>query len=340
MKKFASLLALTLILVGCVRESKQEESSKNLVNIKLEVSASDLITRAAESTGYSSALGAIQNFSDEDWAKYDLRYIFEIYPANDNGTDTPLKERQVQVVERFDSNNYVYFYINIEPSRSYRFVIFADIVNQDERGDLYYDTTDLRNITLKEDKINPMDEARDAYFATKRVTITGQNVETIMLKRPFGKLRVVTTDYEYIENYAVPAKAELTYYNCEIFKSFNAVDGTISTTLTDKALVHEFDLSKSAPYTVGVDASPGNMTLFTDYLLAAPEGQREVHFTLTVWDKDNKLINGIDCNMPVHVERNHLTTVSGNILTVSTDINVNVDSELKEGVTIHPDLDE
>ena len=288
MKKFVSLLVLALLLTSCIREAKQDTSNESLVNLKIAVSANDLITRADESTGYSSALGAIQNFSDEDWEKYDLRYIFEIYPVDDNGTSAPLKERQVQVVERYDSENLVYFYINIAPSKRYRFVIFADIVNQDERSDLYYDTTDLRNITMKDGTINPLDEARDAYFATKIVNITGQNIETIMLKRPFGKLRVVTTDYEFIENYAAPAKAKLTYYNCELFKSFNAVDGTISTTLPEHTLTHEFNIAKNSLYTTGVDAKPSHMTLFTDYLLAAPEGQREVHFTLSVWDKEDR----------------------------------------------------
>lgn len=334
MKKFASIVAFALLCIGCISEHKQDTPNEPLVNLKIAVSANDLITRAEESTGYSSALGAIQNFSDEDWAKYDLRYIFEIYPADDNGTSAPLKERQVQVVERYDSENDVYFYINIAPSKRYRFVVFADIVNQDERSDLYYDTTDLRNITMKEGTINPLDEARDAYFATKIVNITGENIETIMLKRPFGKLRIVTTDYEFIENYAAPVKAKLTYYNCEIFKSFNAVDGTISTTLPEQMLTYEFNIAKNSLYTTGVDAKPSHMTLFTDYLLAAPEGQRAVHFTLSVWDDNNKLINSIDCDIPVKIERNHLTTVTGNILTVSTGINIDIAHELKEGETV------
>ena len=334
MKKFASILATTLLFAGCISEHKQDISNTPLVNIKVAITADDLITRADDTEGYSSALGAIQNFSDDDWAKYDLRYIFEIYPANDDGTSAPIKERQVQVVERYDSENDVYFYINIEPSKSYRFVVFADIVKQNERNDLYYNTADLRNITMREGMINPLDEARDAYFATKKVTVTGSNIETIKLKRPFGKLRIVTTDYEYIENYAAPAKAQLTYYNCELFKSFNAVDGTISTTLSAPELTYEFNIAKNSLYTEGIDANPGNMTLFTDYLLAAPEGQREVHFTLTVWDKDSRLINGIDCNIPVNIERNHLTTVSGNILTTSTNINIDIDHELKEGETL------
>ena len=338
MKKVASLLALSLLFVGCISEPKQDISNESPVNLTVAVSAKDLITRAEQTDGYSSALGAIQNFSDEDWAKYDLRYIFEIYPANDDGTSAPLRERQVQVVEQYDSENDVYFYINIPPSKRYRFVVFADIINQDERDDLYYDTKDLRNITIKKGTNNPLDEARDAYFATKIVNITGENIETIMLKRPFGKLRIVTTDYEYIERYAAPAKAKLTYYNCKLFKSFNAVDGTISTTLPEQELTYEFNIAKNSIYTTGVDAKPSHMTLFTDYLLAAPEGQRTVHFTLSVWDKDDKLINGIDCNIPVYIERNHLTTVSGNILTVSAGINVDIEHELKEGETKHQQL--
>ena len=73
------------------------------------------------------------------------------------------------------------------------------------------------------------------------------------------------------------------------------------------------------------------MTLFTDYLLAPRVGQDEVHFTLSVWDTDGDIIKTQDFNVPIPVERNNLTTISGNLLTAEADINVNIHHKLQEG---------
>lgn len=336
MRKLLSLLALAFTFIACQNEHKQDITDSTTVDIKLSVTSQDVVTRAeSDITGYSSALGAIDNFTEEDWAKYDLRYTFEVYPAGDNGSGAPIANtRQVKTINRFNKDKDVYFNVRLTPNKTYKFVVFADFVNQGESDDIYYNIADLRNITAIDGKISPMDEARDAYFATEEIKITSHLEKSIELKRPFGKLRVVTTDYEYVENYAAPSKAKVTYYNCEIFKSLNAVNGTISTARTAKELTFEYDLNKSGIYTAGADAEAGNMTLFADYLLAPRAGQDEVNFTLMLWDANGKEIKGNDFNLPIPVERNHLTTITGNLLTSEADIKINVNHKLNEGETL------
>ena len=120
----------------------------------------------------------------------------------------------------------------------------------------------------------------------------------LTLTRPFGKIRVVTTDYEHIEKYAAPAKAVVEYYNHEIFKSFNAVNGQISTARQgDNELKFEYDLAKDKLYTEDRDSKSTDMTLFADYLLARPEGQSEVNFILSVYDAQGGLIKSNDFNL-------------------------------------------
>ena len=331
MRKFLSLWALVLLFTACQNDNRQEASNNSLVDVRLCVSAEDVATRAEEATGYSSALGAILNFNDADWQKYDLRYTFEVYAADDNGSGTPVAERQIRILDKYTDDKGVFFDISLTPYKSYKFVVFADIVNQGDLSDLYYDTADLRKISMKDGKSNPMDEARDAYFASEQVTVnTSEIIDTIMLKRPFGKLRVVAEDYDYVANYAAPAKAKVEYYNCEIFKSFNAVSGSVSSIRPEQELVFEYDLAKDGLYTAGLDAQESKMTLFTDYILAMPIGESEVNFTLSLWAEDGREIRGHNFNMPIPIERNHLTTITGNLLTTSATIKVNVNHTLQD----------
>ena len=338
MKKLLSFLAMALLFVACQNDAGQELSNDALVSVKLNVTAQDLTTRADDATavaGYSSALGAIQNFTTEDWAKYDLRYTLEVYAAGDNGSGTAIgNARQIKTV---DSYKEVFFEVRLAPNKNYKFVVFADFVNQGEQSDLYYNTEDLRAITMMDGKMNPMDEARDAYFASKELLVKSNIEEPIVLQRPFGKVRAVTTDYEFVKNYAAPAKAVVTYYNCEVFKSFNAVNGAISTARSEAENTYEYEIGKDKLYTAGVDAENANMTLFADYLLAKPTAQSEVYFTLAVYAANGDHINSQDFNVAIPIQRNYLTTIKGNLLTETANIEVKIDHELKEGNTIDPE---
>ena len=341
MKKLFSFLAMMLLFAACQTEPGFDTNENGLVTARFSVGAHEISTRADETTattGFSSALGAIDNFTDADWANYNLRFIFEVYAKDDNGSGNPIaKERQVQVVDKFDNDDAVFFEVRLVPNKEYKFVVFADFVNNDTTAenvtDLYYDTTDLRNITMiaSDDKMKPMNEARDAYFITENRVIKTDIEAPLTLTRPFGKIRVVTTDYEHIAKYAAPAKAVVEYYNHEILKSFNAVNGQISTARQgDNELKFEYDLAKDKLYTIDRDSKSSDMTLFADYLLARPEGQSEVNFILSVYDAQGGLIKSNDFNLQIPIERNHLTTIEGNLLTTQTNIKVTINDDLAE----------
>ena len=341
MKKLFSFLAMMLLFAACQTEPGFDTNENGLVTARFSVGAHEISTRADETTattGFSSALGAIDNFTDADWANYNLRFIFEVYAKDDNGSGNPIaKERQVQVVDKFDNDDAVFFEVRLVPNKEYKFVVFADFVNNgttaEDVTDLYYDTTDLRNITMiaSDDKMKPMNEARDAYFITENRVIKTDIEAPLTLTRPFGKIRVVTTDYEHIEKYAAPAKAVVEYYNHEILKSFNAVNGQISTARQgDNELKFEYDLAKDKLYTEDRDSKSTDMTLFADYLLARPEGQSEVNFILSVYDAQGGLIKSNDFNLQIPIERNHLTTIEGNLLTTQTNIKVTINDDLAE----------
>ena len=338
------------------------------VDFQISVGAPELATRAGEDgadtqNAKDSAFGAIDYFQSTDWSSVDLRYSLEVYDAKadfSNTTDVhPVKDRQVIIVDEYQP---VVFDLRLVPNREYRFVVFADFVGEDSavtvngktmlahQADLGLHHTigaDLRSITIKKDAIN--EERTDAYFAFEDVKITNSAAKDIVLRRPYGKLRVIATDLAEL-NLNVDPKAVKVTYTAKHPQTFNAVTGVVGEV---EAVDYEFDyrygnISKNSLaehyYTAGYDAKTvenanGNtrhshITLFTDYILAEPTSedapvQTPYHFTMAVYDDvamaDTNLIKETAFTTDIPVERNHLTTVIGNVLTTATEIEVRID---------------
>ena len=335
MKKLLSILALALCFVACQNEGVENATNGDLVNVVLTVDAPELgATRADGDTnaGKNSAFGAIDFFNDADWANYDVRYILEVYDANDNGEGEPIyRERLVNYLDKYAPTH---FDLRLVPNREYKFVVFADFVKQGANEDLYYDTTDLRNITAKTDAEgwNAMNEARDAYFVSKNLKVETSLNETLTLTRPFAKLRVIATDLDYIAGYSAPGYVEVTYVTEPLYKSFNAVNGKLNATeLTGTELVYGFEVKKDAPYTEGYDAEAKNQTLFADYIFAREGQQSPVNFKMAVYEsKGGRLIKETEFNTQIPVQRNYLTTITGDILTTQANITIKVDDDFKD----------
>ena len=343
MKKLLSILALALCFVACQNEGVENATNGDLVDVVLTVDAPELgVTRADgdADSGKNSAFGAIDFFNDADWANYDVRYILEVYNANDDGTGEPIyRERLANYLDKYAPTQ---FELRLVPNREYKFVVFADFVAQGTQDDLYYDTTDLRNITAKTDveDWDAMKEARDAYFVTENVNVTTGLNKTLTLTRPFGKLRVIATDLDYIAGYSAPGYVEIKYHTEALYKSFNAVNGNLNEAqLTGDELVYGFDVKKDAPYTEGYDAEAKNQTLFADYLYAREGQQIPVNFEMSVYEsKGGRLIKTTDFNTQIPVQRNHLTTIIGDLLTTQANITIIVNDNFDDEM-INPSME-
>ena len=342
MKKLLSILALALAFVACQNEPNIGDKNSDLANVVLNIEAPELATRADgdADAGKNSAFGAIDFFSDADWANYDVRYILEVYAANDEGTGEPIyRERLVNYLDKYAPTQ---FELRLVPNREYKFVVFADFVEQGSKDDLYYDTTDLRNITAKTgvEGWNAMNEVRDAYFVSENVEISTSGTKTLTLKRPFGKIRVIATDLDYIAGYSKPGYVEVTYHTEALYKSFNAVNGDLNETqLADTELAYAYEVKKDAPYTEGYDAEAKNQTLFADYLFAREGQQIPVNFKMAVYEtKGGRLIKETDFNTQIPVQRNYLTTITGDILTTQANINILINDKF-DGEMLNPSME-
>ena len=285
-----------------------------------------------EATRASSADSGLVNV---DPTAYDLRYILEVY-------DTERDVFVYRAVETKATNatdaRTVTFPVRLIPERGYNFVVWADFVYKGGRNDLYYNTLNnddhgLNAVTIADGKWVAMDEARDAYTAVEHVDSynSGKSIN-LTLVRPFGKLRVITTDIEALKKLANDAlpKAVKVDYTTDVYSGFNALKQTaIYKDNETKRPSFEYTLSNAAVYNY-TDTADSNMVLFTDYIFGTENGTIQFELTAT-YANDNTSTNSFNTEIPV--QRNYLTTISGNILTDGNDIRVDITDGFENGQT-------
>ena len=341
MKRFFVLAALVLGLAACQTEPEGLD-----VNVGGAVDTTITVS-LPETTRANSALGAFENvdLNGNNGTDYTVRYIFEVYYGN-TGT-----QKQVYYTDGKNAS----FPVRLVPGRHYNFVAWADIVEQPadnnkmnkalpyEDTDVYYETSDLTKITIIDSEWVAMDEKRDAFtghFDTAvdgdKSTYNGAKSINIKLTRPFAKLRIITTDMEQLNGLGIkPTTAAVAYNtNTKLYSSFNAFAGAVNTaTMTKTHTTFEIKAYDD-------NVKDESMVLFTDYFFAADQ-EEVVNFTLEVYDQDNVIIGKtINFNTPIPARRNYLTTISGNILTDSSNVTVTVEDAFDGYINNDVDKDE
>ena len=333
-KLFFALAFIAAFLTSCLTEQTVNYEGKGAVNITLGIDIPELSTRAGE-TGMNSGLGAIDNFSDDEWAQYDLRYIFEVYDVTENyeNLDNPIKQRLVKTYNTYEPTS---FELRLIPNRKYKFVVWADFVAEGTTTDLNYNTAKLSNIS-RLGYVAPMKEAQDAYFVQKDIFVESTINESLTLTRPFGKIRVIATDIDEVNLNSTPSRVEVKFYNHPTFFSLNALTGEAENEI--KEVTYAYTIEKGKPYSTGYDAEACNQTLFADYIFAQPaaDGAQEVNFTMTIYDQNDRVIREHDFNTQIPLKRNRLTTLVGNILTTTTEFNITIDDTFTDSYDINPE---
>ena len=318
MKKLFTFLALAIGLVSCQTEPEGFDvnvGGEQDVNITVSLPES---TRAASNQGFD-----FTNFVDN--GQYDLRYILEI-SYNDKVV------RAVQTTETTSAT----FPVRLAPNKVYTFTVWADLVKEGTDDDLFYNTTDLKNITLKTDvdqNIRDIVELRDAYTHTDTFNFTTEREKLNMtLTRPFAKVRVVATDLDKVTDFGINPAKGVVEYTSDIHTSFNAVAGDVNANVIAKPT---FDYNIVANDYDEVDEQK-QLTVFADYIFvpAAENTQPTVTFTLDVKESNNGTIKKNHFNTAIPVERNKVTSIVGDVLTEGGNVNITIDGTLEEKETI------
>ena len=312
MKKLFALVALVLGVVSCQTDPNDlDVVVGGQQDVMLTVSLPEA-TRANSANGFQ-----IADLGDN----YDLRYILEVYRAEDE--DNILYEKCQRQVKCADAAT-MSFPVRLAPGYNYQIVAWADIVNDGSDADRIYKTDNgLDAIEIL--SWDAMDETRDAYAGTKYIADFSSSSDLSMdLTRPFAKVRVVATDINDITDLGLSPKAAKVSYLQDMYTKYNAVTAEASAA---QAKSHEYT---SFPYT---DAT-GEMTLFADYVFVPESGTAK--FSLEVYDDEaaQRLIKENSFSTDIFVERNKITTIKGDVLTEGGNVSVKVENDLGEIVTI------
>lgn len=322
-KVLLSLIVAAVMAVSCQSDVWNIFGFDTEASVVLKVKSPQITdTRAA--AGMDSSVGAIDNFDNntEFWDKYDLRYILEIFEVVEKDGQVITSEENIykrQVLTTPSYNDGVEFDIRLVPNRTYKFVIWADFVNEGMKSDLYYDTADLHNISRKASAQHlAMEEALDAYHISSTETIKGSGDITLHLTRPFAKLRVVAIDHHEVSNFSTLERVEVRFDTEKnpVYKSFNAVTNAVS----ENCAAHNYECDVNpVPYveysgTLEDGQNVKGFVLFSDYILAPRNGEAPVSFSMDTYDQKGK-VRTIDFETQIPTCRNHLTTVVGNFLT-------------------------
>lgn len=320
------MYGMSFLLAGCQAEELFEDGAvaPGDGNVTFTVSAPEAMpeSRAVLGENSNSALGGVTNVNTEE---YDLRYQLAVYRV-ENGDYVEAVSPQMKIVDKYEPVTYS---LRLTPNRNYQVVVWADFVREGETEDLHYNTSDFRNIHVPElpDKYILNDESKDAYFTTVPVSVEEDAVtEDLVLKRPFAKVRVITTDWGY-ESLEMPDNFKVAYYGCKRFVNLDPVLGVSSYDDLDDTGLSGFTATidkAEKDYAQGYDASEGNRTVIVDYLMTDLEEQTPIHIKLEALDGET-LIAAHDLSTDIPIQRNWLTTIIGNVLTTGSEFNITID---------------
>ena len=290
--KTLAATAMSVLAIACAKEPVADNGQQAGVSFTVEVPGAS-VTKA-----YGEAEKATKLY----------------YQVFDN-TGAPIEGLGVQTTDLVGKAAKVSF--QLVKDQTYNFVFWAQTT---ETGYYTIDETEgLKKIKANYTDKLANDENFDAFYAVKKVKISGPVSESVELTRPFAQINIATkgvlkageTETE-IDFTGATSSVTIKNVPTEFFPLSPAASQLGSETVTAKF--------KTA------DAPSGNMTVNSDtykylalnYVFAPTDGT--VYDITAKFSVDGKTVN---LNVPaVPAKRNWRTNILGNLLTSSADINV------------------
>lgn len=267
------------------------------------------------------------------------RCIMQIYylPDGESGSADPIPYGD-RVTVAVSGRKALFPDQRLVSGHDYRFVFWADHVTDNSSAkalaqDLHYDTEEFPIVSFKKEEGGTLsyssnDDTRDAFFAAEVRNISGQSSLSFDLKRPFGQLNIITTDWGVIPGDVVD---QLRPSNVRLdFKSLpNSID------LVSGDVTGDVDIISEVVEVSQVPLNGDSKQLSFDYIFAPYEEEGEEQqlvlneFKMHFYNGGQETISAYTFqNIPVR--RNYRTNVSGNLLTDRTGIDVEVVPDFNE----------
>ncbi len=354
-------------LTSCSQEDMPDTPNREgMVDVVMTTS----MPQELQSYGVNSAEGGLKNLEDKG---YSVRYIMEIYPKGSTTKVqrmikyVPMSEGGSYRTTSFETRllaseyNFVFFadivrqvnaypYNDANPYPGLTTPYYANryfFSNTDESSDVLIRPTDVNTAvagdlqTICASKAatdtfqNPYLEMYDAYSCTEAVDLrTEPTTQSFTLKRPFAKLRLITTDADKLLTTPDWSKSRVDITVSDIPTGFNALSGA-SIAGTERGYWNGgIQALNSDVYSNEPD--DGSEKTLSVFYLPVPAKSQNLTFSITVKDASGKVLTQ---SVKLEVENvplvgNKLTTIKGNLLSKNATFNVTIDDEFEDDETI------
>ena len=259
------------------------------------------------------------------------RCIMQVYLADDAVLSNETKVGEPKTVEVTDGKA-SFGSLQLVAGHTYRLVLWADCATKTSGtdgatasfSDLYYNTGNYPEVSFKDDvEYAGNDDSRDAFFALYELKVDGPSNHTVELRRPFGQLNIITSDYSVVETSfpaLVPEMVSLTF--SKVPQGINLLTGTLTETFIEPLK----GVSVAVAAVTEPAAASGSKQLSFDYIFA-PEGEEYSipEITMSFDDEDGKEVASDYKFVNLPVQRNYRTNVSGALLTDRAGVDVKVE---------------
>lgn len=325
MKKYFTLIAAAaMAMVGCTKESAQDVNAQTC---SFEVSADQGATKAA---------------IDNDGNGVNVnRFVMEVYLLKNGELQLFDKQTKAPLNTSLSKENpaKAVFTLTLLKDQEYKVLFWADKAKAD-LSDLYYNTSDLREVKVVADQFCVNNDSLDAFSKVESITKDESRTgfaKSIRLKRPFAQLNFISTDIaKLVENAErtgdddfIPRKVKLEYY---AFSQFDV--------LNQKASVPGLVEKSADVYSAAPTAQTTQWTMAMAYLATmGTESEVRDAVKMTVYGANDFVLTTVEVsNVPF--QRNYRTNIIGSLLTSVNEFEVIVDplwnpqAQVKRGETI------
>lgn len=360
---FASLLtaaAATLGLTSCSNEMTPDQPIREgMVDVVMTTS----MPQELQSYGVSSAEGGLKNLEDKG---YSVRYIMEVYPKGSTTKVqrmikyVPMSEGGSYRTTSFETRllaseyNFVFFADIVRQVNAYPYndpnpypgltaPYYANryfFSNTDESSDVLIRPTDVdsavegdlqticASIAATDTFQNPYLEMYDAYSCSEAVDLRIEpTTQSFTLKRPFAKLRLITTDADKLLTTPDWSKSRVDITVSDIPTGFNALTGA-SVNVADRGYWNGGIQALNSDLYSNENENASEKTISVFYLPVPANGQN-LTFKMDIKDASgNYLAQRVSLEVQnVPLVGNKLTTIKGNLLSKNATFDVTIEDE-------------
>lgn len=329
--------ALLLLAVSCnVHEMPSEADCEVYVYLKFDVGSLPIYTELDYNTGYGKSKQADDTRSDAP-ENYELRYLVRCFASYDDGVSYEETPCRGFVFTNTELEKIDYRCRLSLPTGKYKVRVWTDYIRKSEGTDCYYNTSDMRDISLRGSKtayvgstdlrqafVGETDIFVPSVLDLDRPTAVKADIE---MSRPMARYRFVATDVEeFIEKYLgitdPEEAAKIDFSQYRIVFRYTGFLPTHFNILSDKP----FDAEQGYQFLSNItEVDHSEATMGFDYVFVNGHTS-SVSVAIGIYNDEGELLS-FSTPIEVPLLRNHETIVRGKFLTTNTYGMIAINSE-------------